>query len=146
PEQAEHSALASEYSHVTAPLRRLVDRYASEICVALCAGTEVPGWVLEKLDELPATMQASGQRANKYENAILNLVEAEVLRSSVGQTFDGVVVAVDPEDPRKGDVVVQQPAIEAAVTGAQELPLGTTVSVRLVQADPATRTVRFELS
>ena len=145
PEQAEHSALASEYSHVTAPLRRLVDRYASEICVALCAGTEVPGWVLEKLDELPATMQASGQRANKYENAILNLVEAEVLRSSVGQTFEGVVVAVDPEDPRKGDVVIQQPAIEAAVTGAQELPLGTNVSVRLVQADPATRTVRFEL-
>ena len=146
PEQAEHSALASEYSHVTAPIRRLVDRYASEICVALCAETEVPGWVLEKLEELPRTMQVSGQRANQYENAILNLVEAEVLRGSVGQTFEGVVVAVDPEDPRKGDVVIQQPAIEAAVTGAQELPLGTIVSVRLVQADPVTRTVRFELA
>ncbi|MGE5720672.1 MAG: ribonuclease catalytic domain-containing protein, partial [Nocardioidaceae bacterium] len=45
PEQAEHSALASEYAHVTAPLRRLVDRYALEISLALCAGTEVPGWV-----------------------------------------------------------------------------------------------------
>ncbi len=145
PEQAEHSALASEYSHVTAPLRRLVDRYASEICVALCAGTEVPGWVLEKLDQLPATMQASGQRANRYENAILNLVEAEVLRNAVGQTFDGVVVAVDPEDPRRGDVVVQQPAIEATVSGERELPLGSNVSVRLAQADPDTRTVRFEL-
>jgi hypothetical protein len=43
-------------------------------------------------------------------------------------------------------VVIQQPAIEAAVTGAQELPLGTNVSVRLVQADPGTRTVRFELA
>ena len=145
PEQAEHSALASEYSHVTAPLRRLVDRYASEICVALCAGTGVPEWVLEKLDQLPETMQASGQRANRYENAILNLVEAEVLRNAVGQTFDGVVVAVDPEDPRRGDVVVQQPAIEATVSGERELPLGTNVSVRLAQADPATRTVRFEL-
>jgi exoribonuclease R len=146
PEQAEHSALASEYSHVTAPLRRLVDRYALEICVALCAGTEVPGWVVDKLGELPATMQASGQRANQYENAILNLVEAEVLRNAVGQTFDGVVVSVDPDDPRKGDVVVQQPAIEATVSGAQELPLGTNVPVRLVQADPATRSVRFELA
>jgi exoribonuclease R len=145
PEQAEHSALASEYAHVTAPLRRLVDRYALEIALALCAGTEVPGWVLERLEELPATMQASGQRANQYENAILDLVEAEVLRDSVGQTFDAVVVAVDQEDPRKGDVVVQQPAIEASVTGAQELPLGTNVTVRLVRADPATRTVRFEL-
>ncbi|WP_436971978.1 ribonuclease catalytic domain-containing protein [Nocardioides panacis] len=42
PEQPEHSALASEYAHVTAPLRRLGDRYAGEVCLALCAGTEVP--------------------------------------------------------------------------------------------------------
>ena len=46
PEQAQHAALASEYAHVTAPLRRLVDRYAGEICVALCAGTDVPDWVV----------------------------------------------------------------------------------------------------
>ncbi|MEZ5097798.1 MAG: RNB domain-containing ribonuclease [Nocardioides sp.] len=38
PEQPEHAALTSEYSHVTAPLRRLVDRFAGEVCVALCAG------------------------------------------------------------------------------------------------------------
>ena len=37
PEEAEHAALAIDYAHVTAPLRRLVDRYASEICVSLCA-------------------------------------------------------------------------------------------------------------
>ena len=43
PAQPAHSALASEYAHVTAPLRRLVDRYAGEICVALCADDEVPG-------------------------------------------------------------------------------------------------------
>ena len=146
PEQAEHSALASEYAHVTAPLRRLVDRYASEICLALSADTPVPSWVIEKLDQVPATMQASGQRARQYENAIVNLVEAEVLRGSVGQTFDGVVVAVDPEDPRRGDAVVQRPAVEAGVTGSDELPLGADVSLRLAEADPATRTVRFELA
>jgi exoribonuclease R len=145
PAQAEHSALASEYAHVTAPLRRLVDRYASEICVSLCAGTEVPAWVLERLEQLPSTMQASGQRAGQYENAVVDLVEAEVLRGSVGETFHGVVVAVDDADPRKGVVVVQQPAIEAAVTGTSELPLGVDVSVRLAEADPATRSVRFEV-
>ena len=48
-----HAALASEYAHVTAPLRRLGDRYAGEICVALCAGTEVPDWVLAKLHVVP---------------------------------------------------------------------------------------------
>ena len=46
---------------------------------------------------------------------------------------------------KRGDVVVQQPAIEAHVTSAVDLPLGTDVEVRLVEADIATRTVRFEL-
>ncbi len=31
PDQPVHAALAGEYAHVTAPLRRLVDRYAGEI-------------------------------------------------------------------------------------------------------------------
>lgn len=145
PDQAEHSALASEYAHVTAPLRRLVDRYALEICASLCSGTDVPEWVLDKLDELPATMQASAQRASQYENAVLDLVEAEVLRGSVGQTFDGVVVSVRDSDPRRGDVVVQEPAIEAPVRASKELPLGTNVSVRLAEADPARRVVTFEV-
>jgi exoribonuclease R len=48
-----HAALASEYAHVTAPLRRLGDRYAGEICVALCAGTDVPSWVLAALPRSP---------------------------------------------------------------------------------------------
>ncbi len=146
PEQAEHSALASEYAHVTAPLRRLVDRYAAEICVALSADRDVPGWVLERLDELPATMQASAQRARQYESAIVNLVEAEVLRDAVGETFPGVVVAVDADEPTRGDAMVRRPAIEAPVTGAEELPLGADVTLRLTEADPARRSVRFELA
>jgi hypothetical protein len=35
--------------------------------------------------------------------------------------------------------------VEAAVTSSAPLPLGTDVQVRLAEADPATRTVRFEL-
>jgi exoribonuclease R len=70
PEQPEHSALASEYAHGTAPLRRLVDRYALEICAAISSGAEVPQWVLDKLDELPKTMQESGRRASRYERAL----------------------------------------------------------------------------
>ena len=45
PEDADHAALASDYAHTTAPLRRLVDRYSGEICVALCADQPVPTWV-----------------------------------------------------------------------------------------------------
>ena len=37
--EPQHAALASEYAHVTAPLRRLGDRYAGEICLAICGDT-----------------------------------------------------------------------------------------------------------
>ncbi|MDN5763733.1 MAG: transaldolase, partial [Microlunatus sp.] len=53
-EHSQHSALAAQYTHVTAPLRRLVDRYTGETCVALCAGKPVPQWVLDALPGLPA--------------------------------------------------------------------------------------------
>ena len=144
PEQPVHSALASEYAHVTAPLRRLVDRYALEICVSLCAETPVPSWVIDKLDVLPKTMQESGRRAGQYERSILALLEAAVLRQHVGETFSGVVVQLD-RDETKGEVVIKEPAIEGRVIGKAKLPLGADVQVRLAAADVATRTVRFEV-
>src|SRR5690606_27411696 len=71
PPQSMHSALASTYTHVTAPLRRLVDRYTGELCVALCAGEPVPQWVRDALPGLPRTMAASSQRAGRYERAVI---------------------------------------------------------------------------
>ncbi len=146
PELAQHSALASEYAHVTAPLRRLVDRYAGEICLALCAGTDVPDWVIAAMPVLPDTMSDSGRRANRYENAIVDLCEAELLADRVGETFAAVVVEVDDKDTTRGDVTIQDPAIEARVTGDADLPLGADVSVELVTADPVTRKVAFRLA
>jgi exoribonuclease R len=145
PAHPEHAALASEYAHVTAPLRRLGDRYAGEICLALSAGKDVPSWVKERLDGLPGTMQAADHRAHQYENEVLDLVEAAVLRPHVGETFRGVVVQAEDDDPKRGAVVLREPAVEATVTSARELPVGADVDVRLVEADPHTRSVRFEL-
>ncbi len=145
PELAQHSALASEYAHVTAPLRRLVDRYAGEVCVALCAGTDVPEWVLTAMQELPDTMRDSGRRANQYENAIVNLCEAELLSERVGESFTGVVVEIDEKDQQRGDVTIQEPAVEATVTSDRDLPLGERVTVELISADPASRAVEFRL-
>ena len=146
PQEPQHSALASEYAHVTAPLRRLGDRYASEICLALCAGTEVPTWVLEQLHQLPQLLQRSASRAHQYENAILDLVEAGILQGRVGESFPAVVVDVDAKDDTRGDILIQEPAVEGRVRGSSPLPLGTDVQVRLVLADLETRTVEFALS
>ena len=145
PEQPEHAALASEYAHVTAPLRRLVDRYGLEVCAALSAGEEVPAWVHEALPDLPETMQRSARRAHAYENAVVDLVEAATLQGRTGERFAGVVVGAEEDDPRKGDAMVRDPAVAARVTGAEPLPVGEDVELVLAEADVDARRVRFTL-
>ncbi|UUW88991.1 RNB domain-containing ribonuclease [Pimelobacter simplex] len=147
PEQTRHSAIAAEYAHVTAPLRRLGDRYAGEVCLAICAGTAVPAWVLEALPGLPKTLQDSARRAGSYERAVLDLVEAAVLADRVGESFDAVVTSVREDDPDTGVVVLAEIGVEAPVTsaGGSPLPLGEDVRVTLTTADLAARKVAFTL-
>jgi exoribonuclease R len=90
-------------------------------------------------------MQESGRKAHQYESAILSLVEAAVLHKHVGETFAGVVVQVDDDDDKAGDVVIQEPAVEGRVVSTQKLPLGTDVHLKLLEADVTQRKVRFEL-
>ena len=145
PAEPRHAGLAAEYAHVTAPLRRLADRYASEVCLALCAGDEVPEWVRAALPELPKTMQRTGQLAARYERMVLDLVEAGVLRTRVGETFEGVVVSVEDKDPTRGAVTIRDPAVEARLVSASPLPLGTEAQVRLTTAEVTARKVEFTL-
>jgi len=155
PAQPEHSALASVYAHVTAPLRRLVDRYAGEVCVAICAGLAVPASTLAALPDVAVAMQRADRLSSKYDRACVDAVEAAVLAGSVGQVFDGVVVELDAARPaaageaapavRTGTVQLSEPAVMAKVTGAG-LPLGEYTKVRLTEADVAARRVRFELA
>ena len=142
PADAEHSALATDYAHCTAPLRRLVDRYVGEVCLALCAATPVPAWVREALPGLPKEMAVADRRAKKYERAVVDLVEVVLLAPRVGEVFAATVVDVDDER-RHGTVVVADPAVEARVRG-EGLPLGQEIAVRLVSADLASGAVSFE--
>ncbi|MEZ0580410.1 RNB domain-containing ribonuclease [Nocardioides sp. MH1] len=145
PEPHVHAAIAAPYAHVTAPLRRLGDRYAGEVCVALCAGRPVPDWVRSALPDLPGTMQEAGRRAGSYERAVLDVIEAGLLSARVGEDFEGVVTSVREDDPHKGVVMLSSIGVEAPVTSDGDLPLGTEVKVRLVTADLATRKVEFHL-
>jgi exoribonuclease R len=146
PEHIEHAALASEYAHVTAPLRRLADRYAGEVAVALCADTDIPDWVRIKLKQLPKEMEESDRLAHRFETAVVSLVEAGALAGREGEAFRGVVTHVERENHRSGTVMLEDPAVEAPLTGPGDLPLGTEVTVRLVEAAVETRSVRFELT
>ena len=139
PEQPLHSAVASVYAHCTAPLRRLADRYVSEVCLALCAGTPVPDWARAALPELPAEMAAADKRAHEIDRAIVDLAEAVLLAPRIGETFSAVVVE---SGPKGGMVQLTDPAVRARCEGP-DLPLGKTISVRLVTADVAGRKVGF---
>ena len=144
PARAVHAGVASMYAHTTAPLRRLVDRYVGEVCLAVSAGADVPDWVRSALPALPATMEESSRRAQQYEGGIVSTVEAAVLEHSVGQTFEAVVVDVDEHD-NAGSVQLREPAVTARCEG-KDLPLGEPVEVRLEVADISKRLVRFELA
>lgn len=143
PSLADHAAVAAPYAHVTAPLRRLVDRYATEVCLAIAAGEPIPDGVRAALPGLPEIMSSSGRRAGSVERACVDLVEAFLLRERIGQSFTAVVIDVDERRPG-GQVQLVEPAVIARCDG--ELPLGEQVTVRLAKADPNTREVRFTLA
>jgi exoribonuclease R len=138
-----HGALAMRYAHATAPLRRLVDRYVGETCVALSAGVAVPEWVRSELPGLPAIMAESDQRAKKYERGVVDLLEALVLSTRIGQTFTGTVIEID-RDGTDGVLILEDPAVEARVSGA--VKLGEEITVRLVAADTVAGTVQFAVA
>ena len=144
PKDPIHAALASTYAHTTAPLRRLVDRYVGEACVALSAGKQPAEWVRAELPKLPEVMQKSAQKGSQYEAGIVSTLEAAILERSVGQTFDAVVVEVD-KDGDGGTIQLRDPAVTARCEG-EELPLGERVEVRLELADVMRRQVRFALA
>lgn len=143
PELDVHAALATEYAHVTAPLRRLVDRYTEETCVALCAGRPVPEWVLAAYDKLPEEMTASNARASTFERAIIEMTEALTLSGRVGQEFVGTVTDLRGKAPERARVMISKPAVEADVVGTPGL--GERVRVRLDSVDVAAGTHEFSL-
>jgi exoribonuclease R len=138
-----HAGVAAPYAHVTAPLRRLADRYATETCISLFAGANVPDWVKDALPRLPEVMQSTDHTANAAERAAIDLTEAVLLANRVGQDFEAAVIDVDnPPRPKGGHVAVDDPAVRARCDGS-DLPLGERVRVTLAVADPTTRQVRF---
>jgi exoribonuclease R len=142
PALATHSGVAAAYAHCTAPLRRLPDRYVGEVCLALCAGREVPDWVRAALPALPQEMATAQERSRALDRAVIDLAEAYILRHRVGEVFRAVVVEANG---RSGTVQLLEPAVRARLDDA-EAPLGEAVDVVLDSVDVARRSVRFRLA
>jgi exoribonuclease R len=140
PEQPLHAAVANPYAHVTAPLRRLVDRFGLVVCEALSAGRDVPAWVREALPTLPEIMSTSDRRTNGVERACTDAVEAAELHPHVGGTLDAVVV-----DENEKGVVVQLIELAVVAKAAGKAKAGETVTVRVDAAEVSTGTITLTI-
>lgn len=137
-----HGAIAAPYAHVTAPLRRLADRFANEIVLALCSDTAPPSWARDALPLLPEAMQDANRHQKAVERAVVDLVECLVLRAHVGQTFTGAVIDADED---RATVQLTTPPVIATLS-ADGLELGSQVEVRVDAVDLDTRRVEFSVS
>jgi exoribonuclease R len=140
PDQPNHAAVANPYAHVTAPLRRLVDRFGLLVCEALSSGADVAPWVLEALPTLPDIMATSDRRTNGVERACTNAVEAAELVAHVGDTLAAVVV----EENDKG-VVVQLIDVAVVAKASGSARPGESVRVRVDAADVSTGSITLSV-
>lgn len=130
-----HSAIADEYTSCTAPLRRLVDRYVGELCLAAVAGQAPPAWVKDALAKVPAEM-AKG-RGKDADRESMDVVEAALLKDRIGRVFDGFVIDVKDAAMKRGVVHLKEPAVVGTVKSTRRLKQGTPVRVKLMKAEPA---------
>ena len=142
PGAAVQAAIAAPYAHATAPLRRLVDRWALAICLAAANGEPAPEWARASLGELPALMQESGQRASRLNAATINSVEAALLTPLVGTTIEATVIELRGE---RAAVQIADPAVTATAPLPPGAEPGDVVRLRIVRADIAKGEVEFAI-
>jgi exoribonuclease R len=135
-----HAAVAATYTHATAPLRRLADRYVIEAALAVANGRPVPDHVQAAFARLPEVMERSENRADRVANAVIALAEAVWLSDRVGDAFDAVVV---DEDDRGAVIQLAEPAVLARVE-AHRVDPGDQMRVRLAAVDVDSRRIEFE--
>jgi exoribonuclease R len=134
------AAVGASYTHATAPLRRLVDRFVLVTCEAIAAGTDIPRWAREALPLLPGLMEHSTQVTSLFEHRALDTVEAALLSTHVGEVFDATVISLSKTG---GQIQLTEPAVTAHCNGS--LVDGSVIRARLTVADIPSAQVTFEL-
>ena len=97
-----HAGIGATYAHVTAPLRRLVDRFGREVCLAVTAGADVPEWLRAALPTLPETMAASDAVAGAVTRACVDRTEAALLAAGSGRSSTWSSCGRRPTRPGRG--------------------------------------------
>ncbi len=159
-----HSAIASHYAHVTAPLRRLADRYVLDLLLELAEGNSPRPEMVATLRALPLAMSNADRLSRQLETAIVDFAEARLLQGREGEVFtamaiglrqEGIIVQITDPPIR---TLLPLAALAAGANNAQVqfLPDGATLTVagkqfslgqgfqlRLTAVNLATRSMSF---
>lgn len=134
-----HAAMAATYCHMTAPLRRLADRYVVRAAHAVANGQPVPAAVNEAFQRLPAVMARADARAGQIDRAVIDLAETATLAGREGETFAAVITDLGESGAR---IQLCEEPVVARVDAHSVLP-GAPVRVRLDSSDPVRRELHF---
>ena len=137
-----HAAVAAPYAHVTAPLRRLADRYVVEATLAVASGQPVPDSAQAAFEKLPDVMQKADGLSGQIARAVIDLAEAVTLEDREGQTFAAVVTDIEQRGAR---IQLGDPPVVTRLK-ADGLKPGDEITVTLDRADPTDRRVDFSIA
>ena len=104
-----HAAVAATYSHVTAPLRRLADRYVIDAALAVANGDRVSAETEQAFIDLPQAMRQGDSRANRVDRACDRYLQRPLC--STGGKAKCSKLSSPTEDDRGARIQVRDPAI-----------------------------------
>jgi len=136
-----HFGLAvSEYTHATAPNRRLVDLIVQRLVKATLNSAPEP-YSLQELQDIAARCNEQARNAAKVERQVRKAATALLLANRVGERFKGIITGASA----KGTWIrIDHPVAEGKVVrGADGLDVGDLVTVELVGVDPARGFIDF---
>ena len=138
-----HFGLAVQnYSHSTAPNRRYPDLLTQRLVKAALTG-KMPPYSADALADLAKHCTQKEDDATKVERLVKKCAAAALLRSRIGQKFDGIVAGVNADGTW---VRILRPPVEGKLHGVEKrLDVGHRVHVQLVSVDPEKGFIDFEL-
>jgi exoribonuclease R len=135
-----HAALGATYTHATAPMRRLADRYVLDAALALARGLSPGPEDAALFARLSMAMDTADSREGAIERAVLDLAETVILVGREGDVFTATVTERDEKGAR---IQLNDLPILARVD-ADHIAAGDVLRIRLTKADPQRRELRFE--
>ena len=95
PRKVGHFGLALEsYAHFTSPIRRYPDLVVHRLIKRVLGDAELPDMTFDQLDEVGVHTSSCERRAINAERRVDGWLKASLLRSKLGERFNGVVTGV----------------------------------------------------